>query len=413
MQTRLEKPCYKIDMAVYTYKASDASAIEMSGTIAADTPRQARDLLRDRGLTVRNLSDAQGQRKSRAAIFSGSSSYEVTLFLRELATLLSVGVPLLEAMETLAQQHHGSFRTHLLVLRDKVAAGSSLAGAMHDQPKLFDDLCVNITEVGEDAGTLDESLERLADFRGRAEQLRGRIANALIYPALVLTVALAATLFLMTFVVPRILEPLIEQGQPLPTITRIVKATSDFIVNWWWLLLGALLVGVCLFAAFIRTTKGRFAWHRFLLKLPLFGDLIIKQSIVRLCVVLGTLLRSGIPFIRAIQISQRSTSNLVLRNALQRCEYAVSAGGDIAGALRETDVFPPMVVQVFAVGQQSGKLEAMLEKLAGTYDQEVTRSTQRLVSILEPLLIVLLALIVLVIVLATVLPILEAGNAIQ
>jgi type II secretory pathway component PulF len=400
-------------MAVYTYKASDPSAIETTGTIAADTPRQARDLLRDRGLTVRNLAHAETRRKSRAPLFSASSSYVVTLFLRELSTLLSVGVPLLEAMETLAQQHHGSFRMHLLVLRDRVAAGSSLAGAMKEQPKLFDDLCVNITEVGEEAGTLDESLERLAEFRGRAEQLRGRIANALIYPALVLSVAIGATLFLMTFVVPRILEPLIEQGQPLPLVTRIVKTTSDFIIGWWWLLLATILIGACLFAAFIGTTKGRFAWHRFLLKLPLFGDLIVKQSIVRLCVVLGTLLRSGIPFIGAIQISQRSASNQVLRKALQRCENAISAGGDIAGALRDTGVFPPMVVQVFAVGQQSGKLEAMLDKLAATYDQEVTRSTQRLVSILEPMLIVVLALVVLVIVLATVLPILEAGNAIQ
>ena len=400
-------------MAVYAYKASDLASGDTSGTIAADTPRQARDLLRDRGLIVRDLSDVRARTATKSTLFARASSYHVTLFLRELSTLLSVGVPLLEALDTLAQQHTGSFRTSLVMLRDRVAGGASLASAMHEQPRLFDELCISITEVGEDAGTLDTSLETLADFRSRSEQLRGRLINAFIYPVLVLTVAIGATLFLMTFVVPRILQPLIEQGQPLPLPTRIVKSISDFVISWWWLLCGGLACVACVFAVAIRTSKGKFILHRTLLRLPLLGDLILKQSIVRLSVVLGTLLKSGIPFVRAIQISQRTTSNRVVRNALARCEQAVVAGVDIAGALRETDVFPPMVVQVFSVGQQSGKLEPMLERLASTYDAEVSRSAQRLVSILEPLLIVGLSLLVLFIVLATVLPILEAGNAIQ
>jgi type II secretory pathway component PulF len=400
-------------MAVYAYKASDLAAGDTSGTIAADTPRQARDLLRDRGLIVRDLSDVRARKATKSSLFTRASGYHVTLFLRELSTLLSVGVPLLEALDTLAQQHTGAFRTSLVMLRDRVAGGSSLAGAMHEQPRLFDELCISITEVGEDAGTLDASLETLADFRGRSEQLRGRLINAFIYPILVLTVAIGATLFLMTFVVPRILQPLIEQGQPLPLPTRIVKSVSDFVTSWWWLLCGAVILVACVFAVTIQSSKGKFIWHRTLLRLPLLGDLILKQSIVRLSVVLGTLLKSGIPFVRAIQISQRTTSNTVVRDALSRCEQAVVAGADIAGALRETNVFPPMVVQVFSVGQQSGKLEPMLERLATTYDAEVSRSAQRLVSILEPLLIVGLSLLVLFIVLATVLPILEAGNAIQ
>jgi general secretion pathway protein F len=400
-------------MPVFSYKASSAVASDTAGTIAADTPRQARDLLRDRGLIIRDLSDVHASERPRRIFFRSTSKHHVTLFLREVSTLLSVGLPLLECLETLAQQHKGPFHTNLVTLRDRMAGGLSLSAAMREQPRLFDDLCVSIAEVGEDAGTLDTSLETLAEFRSRSEQLAGRIITTLIHPIIVLTVAAAATMFLMTFVVPRILEPLIEQGQPLPLPTRIVKGASDFVVTWWPLLIGAVAAVACAIAIILRSPSGRFAWHRILLRIPLIGDLIVKQSIMRLAVVLSTLLKSGIPFVRAMQITLQTTSNLVLRDALSQCEKAVVAGEDIAAALRQTGAFPPMVVQVFAVGQQSGKLEQMLDKLATAYDQEVSRSTQRLTAVVEPLLIVLLAMVVLMIVLATVLPILEAGNAIQ
>src|SRR5947207_8886560 len=248
-------------MAVYAYKASDLTSGDTTGTIAADTPRQARDLLRDRGLIIRDLSDVRARSERTSRLFRGASSYHVTLFLRELSTLLSVGVPLLEALDTLAQQHTGAFRTSLVMLRDRVAGGASLARAMHEQPRLFDELCISITEVGEDAGTLDSSLETLADFRGRSEQLRGRLVNAFIYPILVLTVAIGATLFLMTFVVPRILQPLIEQGQPLPLPTRIVKSVSDFVISWWWLLCGAIIFVACAIAFAVGTSRGKFILH--------------------------------------------------------------------------------------------------------------------------------------------------------
>jgi type II secretory pathway component PulF len=400
-------------MAVFTYKATAPDAGRMSGTIAADTPRQARDLLRERGLVVEDLSDVRPRvaRPLRRGFF-GTLAPHTTLFVRELSVLLGAGVPLTEALATLASGYHGRFRSIVMLLRDRVAAGASLASAMRDQPEAFDELCISITEVGEDAGTLESSLGRLADFRERAQQVRGKVINALIYPAIVLTMALCATLFLMTFVVPQILGPLIEQGQQLPLPTRIVKATSDFVIQWWWLLVGTVLALACGFAIAIRSSRGRIAWHRFILRIPILGELILKQSLVRLAVVLGTLLRSGIVFVRALQIAQRATSNLVLRDALKQCERAVGAGEDIADALRRTGAFPPMVVQLFAVGESSGKLEDMLERLAAAYDQQVATGSQRLAAVLEPMLIIVLAAIVLVIVLATVLPILEAGNAI-
>ncbi len=339
--------------------------------------------------------------------------HESTTFIRELSTLLGVGVPLLEALETIARQHTGRFHTAVVLLRDRVASGASLATAMREQPGVFDDLCLNITEVGEDAGTLDASLERLAEFRERSEQIKGRVSTALIYPAIVSTIAVFSSIFLMTFVVPKILEPLIEQGLPLPLPTRVVKGLSDFVLAWGWLV-GLLAIGmIASFTALVRRENGRRRWHRLLLRLPLLGELIRKQAIVRIAVVLTTLLKSGVVFVRALQIAQRTTTNLVLKDALKRCEIAITAGGEIAEALEETGAFPPMVVQIFSLGQQSGRLEEMLDRLATAYDREVSSAAQRLAAVIEPALIVFLALIVLFIVMATVLPILEAGNAIQ
>jgi type II secretory pathway component PulF len=402
-------------MAVFSYRATDLRSADLTGTIAADTPRQARDVLRQRGLIVRDLAEdrpsAQKSRRLRRGR-AGGSKYESTLFIRELSTLLSIGVPLLEALDVIARQHEGRFHATLLLLRDRVAAGSSLANAMREQPAVFDDLCINITEVGEDAGTLDSALERLAEFRERSQQLRGRVSTALIYPGIVLATALFASTFLMTFVVPKILEPLIEQGQTLPLPTRIVKGASDFLVSWGWLLALIVLAAACGFAALLRSPAGKRWWHRTILRLPLIGELARKQAIVRIAIVISTLLKSGIVFLRALEIAQRSTKNLVLRDALERGGKAITAGSGLAEALEQTGAFPPMVVQVFALGQQSGRLEEMLDRLATTYDQQVNSAAQRLTAILEPLLIVVLAILVLFIVLATVLPILEAGNAI-
>jgi general secretion pathway protein F len=235
----------------------------------------------------------------------------------------------------------------------------------------------------------------------------------LIYPAIVSIVAILASLFLMTFVVPKILEPLLEQGLPLPLPTRIVKGTSDFVLAWWWALALVCAGVVTAFTMFIRQPAGRMKWHTLLLRTPLLGDLIRKQAIVHVAVVLSTLLRSGIVFVRALQIAQRTTSNLVLRDAMRRCEVAVSAGEDIGDALERTEAFPPMVVQIFALGQQSGRLEEMLDRLAIAYEQQVSAAAQRFTAVLEPAMIVTLALFVFFIVMATVLPILEAGNAIQ
>ena len=399
-------------MAVFTYRAIDSGAAAISGTVIADTPRQARNVLRGRGLTIQDVTAAQPTAAPTwwQQYAGRRQAAKVAQMLGQLSTLVSVGIPLIEAIDTVARQYRGAFRRIVLMLRDGVAEGTSLAQAMRRQPALFDELVINIVEVGEDSGTLEQALEQAAQLRQRSLQLKGRIGSALLYPCIVLAMGIGVSLFLMTYVVPNLLSALTDAGKQLPLATRIVKSTSDLLIHRWWLIL--LLVGAAAAAGslIMRSQRGRLLWHRLQLQLPVVGPLLARQSVVRIAMVISTLMRSGIVFESALQTAQRSTPNLVLRRALHRCQAAILAGRDIGAALEKTGAFDPVVVQVFAVGQQSGKLESMLEKLSADYDRQVTAAVGRLTSVLEPLLILLLALIVGFIAFATILPILEAGN---
>lgn len=399
-------------MAVFAYKACQRGVGELTGTIVADSPRHARDLLRERDMVIHDVTPLRSTQtwRWRSMRWGTSHRVQVVAFIRELATLLAVGIPILQALDTLAKQHKGRFHHVLLRLRDRVAAGVGLADAMRDQPHVFDELAVNMVEVGERSGTLEEVLERLADFRERAQQLRGRIGGALIYPCIVLAMAIVITLLLMTFVVPNILQPLLQTGRELPAITLIVKSASDFLIAYWWVPAVMLLAAVVGVAILLRTDRVRVAWHRGQLRIPILGQIIRKQAIVRIALIMSTLMRSGIVFLSAAAIAQRSTANRVMREALASCEQAVHAGRDIAQALEATGAFPPTVVQVFSVGQQSGRLEEMLERLALDYDRQVQSAAQRFTSLLEPIMILVLAVMVGVIAFATILPILEAGH---
>lgn len=408
-------------MAVYAYIALPATtagpsagpgAAPIRGTIAADSPRQARDQLRAQGLSIRDLSE---QRAGKApGVFSRylvkRQSSKVAGLFQEMTTLLSAGIPLLETLDTITRQHTGRFKRSIMLLRDHVAAGGSLAEAMGRQPALYDSLCLSIVEVGENAGTLDESLARLVEFKRRSATLKNRVASALIYPAIVLSVGVAISIFLMTYVVPKLLGVLEQSGKPLPFATQVVQGISQFILGGWWAIgLGvALFVGA--FIAITRDPRGRLVWDRLKLRIPLVGELIRKQGIARVAMVMATLLKSDVTFVRAVRIARKTVNNGVLNQALEACEHAVLAGRDIADALEKTDAFPPLVIQVFAVGQASGRLETMLEDLARDYDTQVELTSGRLTALLEPLMMILLAVVVGFIAFATMMPILEAGN---
>lgn len=399
-------------MPVYTYKAIDLDAAEVSGELAADTPRQARDELRARGLTIRQVRPRP--QRARAGFWqrrrARRHSRRIVAFTRDLSTLLGAGIPLIESIDTLIGPRSGPLKEVLLALREDVASGAGLAEAMERAQPYFDELSVSVTRVGESTGTLEVALERLADFKEHGLQLRGRIATALMYPAMVSLVGLCVMIFLMTYVVPDLLAPLQESGRPLPMVTRLVKGASDFLLDWGLLVLAAGAGLAAALALAVRTRRGRRLWHWALLRIPLVGELAAKETIARLAIVLASLLRSGVLFLQALGIAARTVPNVVFQEALKRCEDAIAAGQEISAPLARTKVFPPMVVQMMTVGQQSGEIEPMLERLATAYERQVETATARLTAVLEPALIILLAVMVGTIAFAIVLPILEASN---
>ncbi len=398
-------------MAVFEYKAVDLDATSVAGTIIADTPRQARDLLRDRGLTITRV--CPPRRPRRIWPLRGRSKAaeaEAVAFIRELATLLAAGIPLLSALQTLARQHKRNFRAMIQTLADEIAAGLSLAEAMARQGSYFDTPCVSIVRVGENTGELDTALQKLAAFKEKTQSLRNRVTTALLYPAVVCAVGVCVSIFLMTYVVPNLLGTLSQAGKELPAITRTVKAASDFLLGWWWLLLAALVAVVLAVKLALRTEPGRLAADRLVLRIPIIGDLVRKENTSRMAIVMAGLLSSGLQFVEAVQITRQTLRNSVFRRAMEDYEDAVRAGSDIAAPLEAAGVFSPMVVKMLAVAQQAGQLEGMLQQLAEAYDREVSIATQRLTSLLEPLLIVLLAILVGFIAFATILPILEVSD---
>ena len=399
-------------MGTFAYKVIDGSMSVSSGTIVADTPRQARDLLRAKGVTIQEIIRQRGDRRQSWLkwLWAKRHASRVVEFVRELSTLLGVGIPLLEAIDTISKQHRGRFHAVLLMLRDRVSSGVGLAEAMREHPMVFDELCVSITEVGENSGFLEASLQRLAEFKERSLHLKNRVATALMYPCVVLGTGIVVSIFLMTFVVPGLLSTLLDAGQELPFATRVVKAISDMLMAWWWLLFGV-FAGLLLVVRLMgKNYWGKLLWHRFQLRIPIIGDMIRKQCISRVAMVIATLLRSGVVFLRSVEIAGSVTPNLVLREALQRCRKAISAGQDIDQALEQTGVFTPAAVRIFAAGQAAGRLEEVLERLAEDYDRQLVTASQRLTRILEPVLILALAIVVGFIAFATMMPILEAGH---
>lgn len=408
-------------MPVFQYKAQREDQTLIRGTETGDSARDVRDKLRNDGLVVIELvphktaDTSKTTRKSTGWQLPRNRQWPqfVATFTGDLSTLLAVGVPLLESLDTLIKQYSGVYANSLMVLRDRVVRGQSLAEAMKQQPAVYDILCTSMVEVGENTGNLDEVLGQLSHFKRRSLEFRDRLIGAILYPMIVLTVSMMVTVFLMTIVVPMLLQNLLDAGRPLPWPTRLLKAGSELLLtHGWWL--GIVLVTATVLAVmFLRTSPGKSIWYSCLLRIPILGDVSRKQEISRVALVVATLLKSGVEFLNAIEIAGRTTKNVLLIHALERCRQSINEGRDVGDVMGEQSFFPPMVVQVFSVGQSSGRLGEMLFRLAEDYDSQVQSASNRLSAVLEPLLIVGLSLFVGFILFATLLPILEAGNVLN
>ena len=416
-------------MPVYKYQVRDAKDRSSSGTVAADSPRLAREQLRRQGLFVSQLEPISRDKTQGNVAFDSKSkpnafrlpfsfaqrrlSTHVSWFTRELSTLLSVGTPMVDAIQIAIDQSRGAFRSLLLSVHEQINRGDSLGNALRSHQAVFGNILCEMVVVGEQSGSLQNVLLQAADFRDRGDRLKNRVLSAMLYPCLVLTVSTAVTVFLMTVVVPTLINSLNELGKELPLPTRILKTVSDLLLRHGVLIGGIALIVFVAFTSFVRSPAGRVKWDMLLLKIPVLGTLIVKQNCSRLCLVTGTLLRSGVEVVRALEIAEGAIANTAIRSGVAQARIKVSAGTELGSALQATNVLPPALVQVFALGQHTGQLEELLFRIAEVYDQQVNTLADRLTTIMEPLLIVALSVIVGFIMLATLLPILESGNVLS
>jgi general secretion pathway protein F len=325
-----------------------------------------------------------------------------------MASLLQAGIPLAEALRMIIEQAPDKkIESVFRDIREKVTQGTPFGDAVLQHPSYFTDLYANMVKAGESAGSLDKVLVRLAGFLQAQTRLKNKVGAALVYPSIMVLVGIIVVSILMTFVVPKVTQLIVGQGKELPLPTKILITVSDFLVNYWLLVfIGAILL-VIAFQLFVNGDRGRLIWDRFKLSLPVFGDLARKQSMARFSITLATLLRSGVPALQAIQVTKAVLDNRVLQNALQVVHDSVIEGSDIATPMKQSGVFPPTVCYMVGVGEQAGNIEEMLERVGATYDEEVDLATQKLTSVLEPLIIVALAVIVAAIVIAIVLPLMQ------
>ncbi len=399
-------------MPVFAYIAKDSADLTINGTIAGDSPRQARELLRNQGLRIVKIEESRSSMRGRGfrlPFFGRKPKDHVGNFTGELSTLLAVGVPLIEALTTLSSQYSDRFKPVIEHLKDKVASGKSLADAMASQDHVFDRLSVKMVEVGENTGNLESVLRQLSGFKLQSSQFKDRVLTALLYPLIILAVSIAVTIFIMSVIVPMLLENLLAAGKPLPWPTRVLKFVSDTLLNHgWWISIVAVTGIVCSYL-FLQTDRGSRFRYRAIMKIPILGPMSRKQEISRVSLIIATLMKSGVEFIEAVRIASGTSDNPLLQDALTECVESVSSGREI-GASLDGSFFPPMVVQVYTIGQQSGQLDSMLLRLAEDFDRQVESVAARLSTTIEPVLILILSVFVGFILFATLLPILEAGN---
>jgi general secretion pathway protein F len=404
-------------MPIYAYKGLNDAGHEISGLIDAESAQSARVSLRRTGIFPTAINEEQHRANTAQSADSLGwrggrvSTQELALLTRQFATLAKAGLPLLECLDTLIEQmERAPVKRVLSHVRQHVREGRSLADALAVHPRIFSLIYVNMVRAGEESGTMETVLERLAEYgEGQARLLR-TVRSALAYPVLMMVIAAAILLFLLAYVVPQVTRLFSETGQTLPLATRVLIGLSSFVAaSWWvWLLLGA--AGVLGGMRLLRTPGGRRGYDRLVLGMPWVGHVVGRLNIARFARTLSTLLASGVPLLSALGIVSHLLNNSLLREALEEARRSVLEGGSLAAPLKRSGVFPPLLTQMIGVGERSGDLENMLRYAAEAYDEEVATALSRLTTLLEPVTIVLMGGVVLFIVLAILLPIFDLNQ---
>jgi len=413
-------------MARYKFTALDAKGKEVHGEIDADTQAQAVARIREKQYfptKVEELASGgaaapakkgggkkgamQMEIKLPKFLQGGVKAKQLTTFTRQMSTLVNAGLPLMRALRVLQRQEKNpALRDAVVQMAESIESGSTFAEALAAHPKIFDRLFVNMVKAGEIGGVLDVVLARLAEFQEKAEKIKGKVKSAMTYPIVVLVMALSILGFLMTYIVPKFADIFgdLMGGKGMPALTQFVMNASDTMVNRFPLVLIVLVVIVVVLKLLAKTEKGRLGIDQFKLHAPVFGTLISKNSISRFTRTLGTLMSAGVPVLQALNIVKETVGNEVIAKAVTTIHDAVKEGENMAPPIASSKVFPPMVVSMVEVGEETGALPDMLMKIADSYDDDVDNAVAAMTSIIEPLLIIFLALVVGTIVIALFMP---------
>ncbi|MDF1816791.1 MAG: type II secretion system inner membrane protein GspF [Verrucomicrobiales bacterium] len=414
-------------MANFEYIALDAKGEETTGTLKANDEADAINQLRKSGLYPTQVAPAgrggvsgsakrkvKKSSKSKAAAKSAKGGKVkgkvLMIFTRQLATLVDAGLPLLRGLTVLAKQEKNrNMAGAINHLADAVAGGSTFSEGLGQHPKIFDKLYVNMVKAGELGGVLELVLNRLAEYQEKAEKLKNKIVAAMVYPIVVIVIAIGILVFLMMVIVPKFEQIFAEMlnGAKLPALTRYVIGFSRWMQDYWWLVLGIFTILYICWKLIAASKGGRKALDRLALRIPLFGPIQLKSAISRFTRTLGTLVTSGVPILQALNITRDTAGNVIVADAIDNVHAAVREGDSVVAPLEASKIFPPMVISMVDVGEETGQLPDMLLKVADVYDDEVDNAVDGMTSLIEPIMIVVLALIVGTIVIALFLPMIE------
>ena len=396
---------------VYTWEGKDRKGTKMTGELTGQSPALVKAQLRKQGINPGKV------RKKSTSIFSKGKRIkplDIALFTRQMATMLKAGVPLLQAFDIIGEGFdNANMRKLVDEVKQEVAAGNSFAASLRKSPQYFDELYCNLVDAGEQAGALDTLLDRIATYKEKSEALKAKIKKAMTYPAAVVVVAAVVTGILLVKVVPQFESVFNGFGAQLPAFTVMVIGLSQFMQEWWWVLLGGLVGGFFGVKHALKRSQGFRDWRdTWLLKLPLIGALMYKSAVARFARTLSTTFAAGVPLVEALESVSGATGNVVFKRAVQRIRQDVSTGMQLNFSMRASGIFPNLAVQMTAIGEESGALDDMLDKVAGFYEAEVDNLVDSLTSLMEPFIMVVLGVVVGGLVVAMYLPIFQLGSAI-
>ncbi len=403
-------------MASFAYKVRDRSGKIFTGNMEGDNRNSVVSRLREMDYFITSVKEKKKNIlfSSQVKLFQSVKLRDLTIFYRQFATMVNAGLTLVNALDILSEQVENKLLADdIKVIKSEVEAGSTLADAMAKFPSVFSELYLSMVRAGEVGGVLDEILNKIADLMEKEFALRQKVKSAMAYPSFVAGAAVLMSVFMLAFILPQFVGVFKQFGGELPALTQFFVTLTVLFNKYWYLFFMVFAGLVAAFLAYKRTPNGKFNLDKFKLRAPIIGDINRKTAVSRFTRILGTLIKSGVPILEALQVSSNAIGNLIISSAVLGARTKIKEGQSISGPLAASGVFPPMVTQMIMVGEESGELEEMLVNVAKFYDEEVDRAVEKLTAIIEPLMMAFIALTVGVMIIAMYLPIFNMVNLIQ